>query len=268
MTRILAVDVGNTRAKFGIFEIDNAACPQPLSISAVQLEGVTDLAEALSDWQQESGVDDISQCIVAGSNPPVRGQLIADWPWPELGPSLVDSYRDVPLLVDVDAPESIGIDRLLTALAARALVSDEQPLIVVDSGTATTVNLTTSNGTFRGGAILPGLRLSAYALHDYTARLPMIDADSLSSGPTTVDAPLPGRNTIDAMKSGLFWGQLGAIREISRRLAESAASQYADTTPALQVLTGGGGRQLAGHLPNAIYIDSLALHGLALLARK
>ncbi len=265
MTRILAVDVGNTRAKFGVFEIGSAASPQPLKISAVQLEGVASLAEELAQWQEDSDIDDISDAIVAGSNPPARSQLVDSWPWPELLPRLVDSHSDIPMRTDVDAPETVGIDRLLTAWAARHLFSDRQPLVVIDSGTATTINLTTSDGTFRGGAILPGLRLSAYALHDYTARLPKVDADSLSISPEKVDAPLPGRNTIDAMKSGLFWGQLGAIQEISHRLRLAAAQDYNDPGQVLQVLTGGGGRQIAGHLPDAIYVDSLALYGLALL---
>lgn len=236
-------------------------------ISAVQLDGVEDLAEELAHWYDETDVSDIIGCVVSGSNPPMRDQLLNAWPWPELPPQLIDSHHDVPLPADVDAPETVGIDRLLTAYASRALFSDRQPLVVIDSGTATTVNLTTSDGMFRGGAILPGLRLSAYALHDYTARLPQVDTDSLSTDRDTVDAPLPGRNTIDAMKSGLFWGQLGAIREISQRLAAAAKDSYGDRQPAMYILTGGGGRQLVAHLSSAVYIDSLALYGLALLAK-
>lgn len=268
MPRILAVDVGNTRAKFGIFDIGSAACPQPLIISAVQLDGVDDLAEELAQWYDDSEVSDVASCVVAGSNPPVRSQLLDNWPWPKLSPQLIDSHDAVPLRIDVETPETVGIDRLLTAYAARALFSNQQPIVVIDSGTATTVNLTTSDGTFRGGAILPGLRLSAYALHDYTARLPKVNTDSLSTNRDTVDAPLPGRNTIDAMKSGLFWGQLGAIREISNRLATVAKDTFGDSQSALYILTGGGGRQLVAHLPNAVYIDSLALHGMALLANE
>ncbi len=265
MPRILAVDVGNTRAKFGIFDVGSAACPQPLIISAVQLDGVADLAEELAQWHDAADISDLDSCVVAGSNPPARNPLLNHWPWPERPPQLIDSHDAIPLHVDVETPETVGIDRLLTAYAARVLFSDRQPLVVIDSGTATTINLTTSDGTFRGGAILPGLRLSAYALHDYTARLPQVDTDLLSTGRHTVDAPLPGRNTIDAMKSGLFWGQLGAIREISQRLAAAAKDSYRDKQPALYILTGGGGRQLVAHLSNAVYIDSLALYGLALL---
>jgi len=265
MPLALAVDVGNTRAKFGVFEVGSATRPQVIASSAVQLHATNDVSSAIREWLNAVGVDEITSSIVAGSNPPARDRLLESWPLHEIHPRVVAEHSEIPIAVDVDAPQTIGIDRLLTAYAACELFTAEQPVIVIDSGTATTVNLTTADRVFRGGAILPGLRLSAHALHDYTARLPMIETDQLSSGPTQVDAPLPGRNTIDAMKSGLFWGQLGAIRELAARLAIAAAKDFGDQQTPLLVLTGGGGRQLVNHLPKAIYIDSLALHGLALL---
>ena len=206
-----------------------------------------------------------ARSIVSGSNPDIRDELLDDWPWNEFSPQLVKNFRDVPIECDLDQPSRVGIDRLLTALAARSLVSNSQPLIVIDSGTATTVNLTTSDGVFRGGSILPGLRLSAYALHDYTARLPLIDTDGLSDRGDNVDAALPGRNTTDAIKSGLYWGQLGAVREIAFRLGDLAKATYEESSDPVLVLTGGGGRQLARHLKDAVYVDCLTLHGLAWL---
>ena len=216
-SRLLAVDVGNSRVKFGLFDVGAARAPQIIAVSALRLRNLRGLGEKIAAWVgDETGSDDAPErAIVSGSNPEVRDGLIGDWPWQDVAPRVVSDYRDVSVSCDLDQPSRVGIDRLLTSLAARSLVSDSQPLIVIDSGTATTVNLTTSEGTFRGGAILPGLRLSAYALHDYTARLPLIDTDSLSNRGENVDGPLPGRNTTDAIKSGLFWGQLGAVREIS-----------------------------------------------------
>ena len=273
MTLILAVDVGNTRAKFGLFEVGHAAKPQVRDISAVRLADVSNVATEIERWLDDGdcdgvGCDGVGRSIVAGSNPPARDEVISNWPWPDQPPAVISHHSDVPVRADVDEPASVGIDRLLTAYAVRNLFARNQPVIVIDSGTATTVNLVTVDGTFRGGAILPGLRLSAYALHDYTARLPLVDTEQLSSGPSDVDAPLPGRNTTEAMKSGLFWGQLGAIRELSQRLANSAVEDFGNAQPPLYVLTGGGGRQLVGHLSDAVYIDSLALHGLALLAAR
>lgn len=270
MPLILAIDVGNTRAKFGIFETGSATCPQALSLSACRLDTQSSLAEELQQWLDDGdfdgGMADFDGAIVAGSNPPVRDQLIGSWPVELCKPAVIEGYSQIPVSTDVQHPETIGIDRLLTALAAKRMMSGRSPIVIIDSGTATTVNLVTADGTFRGGAILPGLRLSAYALHDYTARLPLIDTDQICAEDSDeIDAPLPGRQTLDAMKSGLFWGQLGAVKELASRLSDCATQQFGDTGPALMVLTGGGGRQLVSQLKNAVYIDCLALHGLAML---
>lgn len=266
MKTVLTVDVGNSRAKFGVFEIGAAKQPQVLAVTAVRLSETADPAAELSRWTQQEDFGNLSESVVAGSNPVARDQLLDAWPLPDCEVTPVGNHTDIPIRVDVEEPHRVGIDRLLTALAARRLVTDRQPVIVIDSGTATTVNLTTSDGTFRGGAILPGLRLSAHAMHDYTARLPLINTNQLCDEQATVDAPLPGRNTTQAMKSGLFWGQLGAVRELSHRLSKSARDDYGDTEAAVCVLTGGGGRQLVFHLSDCLYIDSLTLHGLAILS--
>lgn len=282
MTRILAVDVGNTRAKFGVFELTSAVAseltsaksthnlqpqlPQALGMSATPLDDSHSLPDHLQDWLETHHFHDIDHSIIAGSNPPQRDALKRNWPLVENVPVTIDHFSQVPMAIDVDEPGSVGIDRLLTAYAARQLVGNKQPIVVIDSGTATTVNLTTSDGTFRGGAILPGLRLSAYALHDYTARLPLIDTDTLTHD-QSLETPVavPGRNTIDAMKAGLFWGQLGAVKEITDRLQRDATERLGETQVPQMVLTGGGGRQLVSQLPGAIYVDCLALHGLAMI---
>lgn len=267
MTLILAVDVGNSRVKFGVFELGSAAVPQLLALSAVRIDQATSVADEIDTWLAEKEFLTVAVTIIAGSNPPVRNRLLDNWPQQPGRLTVIDNGFSIPIAVDVEEPAAVGIDRLLTAFAGRRLISDRQPLIVIDSGTATTVNLITQDGTFRGGAILPGLRLSACALHDYTAKLPLLDTDQLSTGPQQVDAPLPGRNTQDAIKAGLFWGQLGAVKEISSRLTQ-ASIKLGSSQPPLSVLTGGGGRQLVNHLSDAIYIDSLALHGLALVAMQ
>ncbi|MEZ6123653.1 MAG: type III pantothenate kinase [Planctomycetaceae bacterium] len=266
MALILTVDIGNSRAKFGIFETGQACCPQVQAITAVRLDQTQSIADSLSLWLDQLEVSALRQGLVAASNPPKRDELLGRWQDLQIPVRIIQSCEDIPLGMDVEEPHSVGIDRLLTALAGLRLFGNRQPLIVVDSGTATTINLTTTDAVFRGGAILPGLRLSAHAMHDYTARLPRIDTDSLTDSKGTAHAPLPGRNTTDAMRSGLFWGQLGAIREISEQLANAARQRFAETSKPLHLLTGGGGRQLARYLDQSVYVDSLALHGLACLA--
>ena len=265
--QILVVDVGNTRAKLGVFELGSARSPQPRTISAIALAEVQDFTEAVFDWIAGTDMVTPPRVVLAGSNPRYLERLLTDPSWGEIVPVVIRHGSEIPLNADVDAPAKVGVDRLLTAFAAVRLFAPNRTAIVVDSGTATTIDLVTSDGVFRGGSILPGLRLSAYALHDYTARLPMIDTDRFETSAHD-SLPLPGKNTVAAMNAGLFWGQLGAIREITGRLQTAARSQFGCHEMPLQIITGGGGRKIASHLTECLFVDSLALHGLAVLAAE
>lgn len=260
---IAAVDIGNTRAKFGLFKRQADGQVHAQTIEAFPLSTDQQLRKDLRAWSERHRVQqDVSELLVAGSNPDLRSSLTSDWPITMPQPNVIQDYRRIPIEHSLDFPERTGIDRLLNACAAKHYSPGTRPLIIVDSGTATTVDLMTADGIFRGGSILPGLRLSARALHDYTARLPLLDVDeSILTMPQ-----VPGTNTTDAILSGLFLGQLGAVREIVQRLQIALRQQWQETREAGIIVTGGGGRQIAGHLPESRYIDSLALCGLATLA--
>ncbi|MFN9721431.1 MAG: type III pantothenate kinase [Planctomycetota bacterium] len=259
--RILAVDVGNTRAKFGYFEAVHTSLPRASDIIAQVITPDVRLADAMQVWWSSVADRPPEISIIAGSNPEVRDDLVADWPF-EQCPVVISGFQQIPVHVDVDYPNRVGIDRLLNVYASQQMQTCRTAVIAVDSGTATTVDLLTSDGTFRGGSILPGLRLSAHAMHDYTARLPLLNVDE-----EPAELPeLPGRNTEDAMKAGLYFGQLGAVKELIARLTDAAYSRFQQQSPPAVVISGGGGRQLVRYIPGATFVDSLALHGLAVLA--
>ena len=253
----LAIDVGNTRVKLGLF-----ACPssRPRGELPACIERTTLLSgeslpwELLAQWQATT--TNWLPTTIAGSNPSGVEQLIADWP-SSLGPrpQIVANTDDFPLTIHVDEPRRVGIDRLLNAVAVNELRRADCPAIIVDSGTATTVDVVSSDGAFEGGAILPGLALSAKALHEYTALLPLVSVPEL--GQATPE-PL-GRNTRAAIRSGLFWGQLGAVKELIERQAGTDADLF---------VTGGGGALLASHLPDARFEPQLPLQGLVLIVGR
>ena len=261
---VLAIDIGNTRAKFGVFRVHQNHAAVPVNIVARVLDQMPSIADELRAWWQTLDQPALIQAIVAGSDPETRDQLIDAWPLAECRPAAITCYQQIPIAVDVDVPAKVGIDRLLNVFAAGRLLPATRAVIVVDSGTATTVDLMTADQTFRGGSILPGLRLSAYAMHDYTARLPLLNVDN-----EPAELPdVPGRNTEDAMRAGLFIGQLGAVRELVNRLTVAAMHRFGEAEPPAIVVTGGGGRQLVHHFSGATFIDSLALHGLACLGQS
>src|SRR5205807_1116 len=118
----------------------------------------------------------------------------------------LDKPEHLPLLVGVGYPERVGIDRLLNAVAAKDRIKRSVPLLLIDAGTAITVDRVNADGVFEGGAILPGLRLMAQALHDHTALLPRV---------VIADVPtVPGRDTESAIQAGVYWAAAGGIKAL------------------------------------------------------
>jgi type III pantothenate kinase len=162
--------------------------------------------------------------------------------------------RDVPLSMKlaVENPETLGSDRVLSAQAAYAVVGNA--VVVASFGTATTIDLVNEHGIFLGGAILPGLATAAASLHEHTAALP--------EAPLQVPEGDYGTSTIGAIQHGIYYGAIGALREIVERYATQLGRW-----PQL-VVTGGFGRLIAQHCD---FLDSLVpdlcLNGLFLAYR-
>ena len=108
---------------------------------------------------------------------------------------------DLGAKVTLANPKEVGADRLVNAVGAHA--EYKGPLILVDSGTATTFDVISENGDFEGGIIAPGINLSLRALHEAAAKLPRI---AISKPEKVI-----GRGTVEAMQSGIFWGYIGLI---------------------------------------------------------
>lgn len=271
---LLAIDAGNSRLKFGLFQPEqNSASgiswPVCSEFMAVPVSDPVPY-EQLERWAQHAPFS----VVISGSNPPVVQRLVSTWTLGNKPPLAVRDCSVIPVTARVDFPEKVGLDRLLNAVAVNVIRPAGRSAIVIDSGTATTVDYISSAGEFCGGAILPGMELSAKALHQYTALLPLLPVQDLGSDPVA-----PGRNTRDAIRNGLYWGQVGAIRELIRQIcteqghaapgteAGADLSQNLSATPWL-VLTGGGGPVLAPQFPEAQRIASLGMHGLVLTAWK
>jgi type III pantothenate kinase len=162
------------------------------------------------------------------------------------------TYRDLPLETDLERPEQAGLDRLAAAVGANRLRTPGRAAVVLDVGTAIKASLLDERGVFRGGAILPGLAMSARAMHEFTDLLPLIPYEELAEPPEAV-----GRATVPAMRSGLFWGAVGAMKELVAQLSAGHA-------PPEAFLTGGAGPGVAQLLgTDARYIPHLTLGGIA-----
>lgn len=164
------------------------------------------------------------------------------------------NHLDLNLSVQVDQPEKVGIDRLLAVLAA-ANHFPGQPLVVIQAGSAITVDWFEPPQSFCGGAIMPGVPMMLRLLSTAADLLPPVAAKELLNLP-----PLPGRNTTAAMNAGVSSAVVGGVQHLISRYRQ----QHGQHT--LVVLSGGDGPLLSPHLlgPTEV-IDHLVLRGLASL---
>lgn len=150
-----------------------------------------------------------------------------------------------------DDPRAFGADRLAVLVAAKAKYG--VPCVVVDFGTATTFNALDARGDFVGGAIAPGMNMSAQALHQFTAKLPRIEI--------AAPAHALGTNTPDALRSGIFFGYAGLVQGLVARIKQELGAPDAPV-----IATGGMSRLLAPHCDALDMVDmELALDGLRML---
>ena len=214
---IVAIDAGNSRIKWGLH--DGRAWAERGSLPT---EKVDQLAGVAGRWP---GGADVAACCVAG--PAVEAAIAAAAAvsghrlhWVRAGAPSAHSVRN-----GYEQPERLGADRWAALIGARAKTAGA--CLVVCAGTATTVDWLDAAGNFRGGLILPGVRLMCAALARNTAQLP--DAvGEYREAPT---------NTMDAIVSGCLHAQAGAIERMFARVAAEG--------PALCLLTGGAAHRIA-----------------------
>jgi type III pantothenate kinase len=164
--------------------------------------------------------------------------------------------RDQLNLPNVRFPDRVGIDRLLAAAAALAIRPFHVPKIIVDAGTAVTIDLVDEAGVFQGGSILPGAVAMTQALSSLAEALPAVSHDFFTQ--SEIPDAL-GKSTEEALASGLYWGMIGGIRETIQQLSRQL------TAPPTVFTTGGD----AEHLPiDGQWIPDLVLAGIAQVALR
>ncbi len=244
----VVADVGNSRIKWGLCE------EQGLRASASLAPGDPAAWEKqIADWHLTG-----SLIWAIGSVHPGNLEVLTDWLQTRRDKVRLLARHDLlPLEVRVDFPERVGVDRLLNAVAANFRLRHEansqqaRAAVVIDAGTAVTVDLLSADGAFEGGAIFPGRRLMAAAVHDYTALLPLV------VGMETDPSPV-GKNTTAAIETGIHHAVAGGINLLVRRQLELSA-------PAVVFLTGGDAPFLRSSIDNrAILWPEMTLEGLRL----
>ena len=225
MSGLVAVTLGNSSAALARVAGGNVG-----EVRRVPVGRVADLGEALAAGRRP-------QVIAASVNPPALERLrrlsVRATGRP---PRVARVDFPVPMKMDVDRPEEVGVDRLLGAFAAWRRV--RRACVVIDCGTATTVNAVSAKGVFLGGAIFPGPALLTRALARGTAQLPAV-----APGPA---ASAIGKSTEEAIRAGVWFGWQGGVLA----LLAAALSEVGDDAPVF--LTGGDRDVLAPEVPALI----------------
>ena len=171
----------------------------------------------------------------------------------------VVTYTDLPMVIDVLSPEKTGVDRLLAAYSAYRHVNDEgsvrRPVIVVQAGTAVTVDLVDTLGVFRGGSIMPGLGLSLQLLAAGTDLLPWLGNHAVDVRPT-----LPGKSTEQAISAGVNAALVGG----ATHLVERYRREFPNGAEIKVVISGGDGQLLMPHIVEPVeFVEQAVLRGLS-----
>ena len=250
---LLAIDVGNTHTVYGLWDGSSWRATWRRGTNAhetedqlaVWLKGLFDLV---------STPFEIERVVCASVVPPVDDlveKLCERWLHAPL--AFVRTGAEVGLDVCYEPPTAVGADRVANALGA--LARYKPPIVVVDFGTATTFDAIDRDGSYVGGAILPGVEVSSQALAEKTAKLPQVE----------YKAPVAaiGRNTVQSLQSGIMLGYAGSVDALAHRIDRELGGG------STIIATGGLGGAFVGLCETlSAYDANLTLDGLVIASQR
>jgi type III pantothenate kinase len=251
---LLAIDVGNTNIVLGVF--DGSQLVESWRLGTLRERTADEIGVWVSTLFQHRAIDveRVNGIVMASVVPPLTGTLMTmAQRYFEMTPLNVDHTVDTGMPLLYKHPAEIGADRIVNAVAARALYGGGGiPLIVVDFGTATTFDAVSAKGEYLGGVICPGIQISADALFQRAARLPKVDVRK--------PCEVIGKTTVGAMESGLYYGYVGLVDGLIRRMKHELGDR------AICVATGGLAGVISSEVALIEHVDSdLTLQGLRMV---
>ena len=247
---LVVIDLGNSHTVLGVFERNRLLFSWRLNTRRAETgDEYAVLCSTLFNLHRIPR-EAVGGAVVASVVPPLN-EAVTEFceDFLRVTPLFVDPAEQNLVRVRYHRPDEVGADRLANALAARTLFGS--PAVVVDFGTATTFDVVSPEGEYLGGAIAPGIGISADALFQRTARLPRIE---ILPPPRCI-----GRTTVESMQAGLYFGYLGLVERILGGIRKELGE-----APKV-IATGGFARLLAKDSPEFDAVEpDLTLHGIRL----
>lgn len=245
---LLAIDIGNTNIVIGCIQDDQILFEARVATDRVRTSDQYGVEIKLMLETNGVQIGEIDDCIISSVVPPVfnavRSGVIK-----VIGkqPMVVGRGLRTGLDIRMDVPSQVGADRIVIAVAA--LAKYQAPLILMDMGTATTVEVIEPKNLYLGGVIMPGARISLDALTSRTAQLPGINLDT--------PGKVIGKNTVDCMRSGIMYGTAAMLDGVIDRMEEELGH------PSTLIATGGIAPYIISLCRHKIILErDLLLHGL------
>ena len=251
---LLTIDIGNTNITLGSYDGSILSFTARLATEQRKTDDqyAVEIKNLLSLY--DISPDDIEDAIISSVVPSVgRSVSNAVSKLCHIVPLMLGPGVKTGLNIKIDNPAQLGAD--LVAGAVGALDSYNMPCVVIDMGTASTLSVLDKNGTFLGGVISAGVRLTLKALAENTAQLTSIPIEAPKS--------VIGANTVECMQSGLVFGAAAMIDGLLNRIEDELGE-----TPTV-VATGGLSKEIISHCEhNVIYNENLLLEGLRVIYEK
>ena len=251
---LLAADIGNTHAVFGIFDGELLRADFRIASQPPRSADEWGLAVRLLCAHREIDAGRIQAGVLCSVVPPLTATIVeAVRRYFGIDPLLVGPGIKTGMPILYDPPQDVGADRIVNGIAAfhRA----QGPVIVVDFGTATTFDAISARGEYVGGAIAPGIQIAAEALFARAARLPRVE---VRRPPEVI-----GRTTVHSIQSGLYFGYVSLVNGMLARMRDRMEGSVR------VLLTGGLGAALAPDLEGVEeYVPNLTLEGLRIIHQK
>lgn len=251
---LLAIDIGNTNLVIGCFRDDKILFKARIATDRTRTSD--QYGVEIKNMLEAYGVDrsDIKDCIISSVVPPVFNsvrtgvvKIIGKQPM-VVGPGLKTGLN-----IHVDVPSQVGSDRIVIAVAA--LAEYKAPLLLLDLGTATTIEAVEPDNVYMGGVIIPGVRVSLDALTSRAAQLPGISLDQPKQ--------VIGKNTVDCMRSGMMYGTAAMIDGLVERMEEELGHRCT------LIATGGLAQFITPLCKREIILEKdLLLKGLNIIYKK